>query len=416
MRAAGMFVLVTLTLVTFVRAGRLDAQTGLRAPGSMSGVALYNGTGVCPSGFWSPGPTNPPTCYTGTVTCANSATTPPLSIIFSNLVPPVVPPNPLAGSVVLFSGGGGALGDIKDTHLYAQTYYSDGYQVIQTAWSTDWEQTSDTLGILTAGCRPAAFLNYALTTTSPVILNPRLNSYPNAGFCAHGASAGAGALGYVLAQYNDASGNPLGSDLDDTELISGPVFGDIRMGCMVPGWPTLGSICPSGQYGCSNGTTNWTDAFPYVQQDAMDLQAWTNNPSCAGTTTTTNASNSAWLNMSIVNGTSGNFNYSNMGMSGWLCASYAPNDCQSSKGCPNNSAAEGNEFFLQITSVSQALGYTLTGVVQCQTAEDIGYGYDPDNGCTIPPNGGCPQTPGVCQCGYQAVSNHFQTYCTHANK
>src|ERR1700723_1578223 len=104
MRSAYLPIVVALVLLELTCVARLTAQTGLLAPGTVSGVVLFN-NGVCPAGFWSPGASNPPICYTGIMTCANSTTTPQLNFIYSY----VVPPGSVKGSVVLFSGGGGAL-------------------------------------------------------------------------------------------------------------------------------------------------------------------------------------------------------------------------------------------------------------------------------------------------------------------
>jgi hypothetical protein len=89
--------------------------------------------------------------------------------------------------------------------------------------------------------------------------------------------------------------------------------------------------------------------------------------------------------MSIVNGTGGNFTYSNLGLAGWLCASSQPSTCNNA--CPNNSSAEGQQFYLQFTSSSQAVQYRLTGIAQCNGAEGIVDGQDPDK-CTVGLN--CP--------------------------
>jgi hypothetical protein len=328
------------------------------------------------------------------MTCANQTTTPNLEFVYSYVIPPS-----LRGTIVLFSGDGGVLGDVKQSQLYAADYYNLGYEIVEVAWSTDWEQTSDNLGILTAGCRPAGFLNYVLNTP---ILNARSVKSTN-GLCAQGASAGAGALGYVFVWYADHSGNLLSTDLDNVELLSGPVFGNIALGCQVPPPQNPANICLS-QYGCSNGTTAWTDAYQYVIPATNEVPYWTNNPSCAGSSNTTSNSFSKWLAMSIVTGSGGSFSYPNMGMAGWLCAGYL--SCNANEGCPNNSAAEGNVFFSQITSGSQAAGYKLTGILGCDGAEKLANGYDPDNSCTPPPNG-------TCKYGYQAVEAHMQTQCVH---
>jgi hypothetical protein len=102
--------------------------------------------------------------------------------------------------------------------------------------------------------------------------------------------------------------------------------------------------------------------------------------------------------MSIVNGTSGRFSYGSTGLAGWLCASSLASSCKPSAPCPNNSAAEGNVFFSQFTSGSQALGYKLTGIINCQGQEGVAEGTDPD-------------TPNLI--GAQAIANHVLQQCKH---
>lgn len=289
---------------------------------------------------------------------------------------------------------------------FARDYYNASYEVVQIAWASDWEQTTDPLGILTAGCRPAGFLNYVLNTP---LLNAR-SSNPQAGLCAQGFSAGSGGLGYALTWYLDQNGNLLNTDLDNAELTSGPVFSDIQQGChsQGPGYnPPVLPICyPGQQYACSPGTTGWSNQPVYIDTDLRWVQAWTGNlsPACnSGQNTAT--SDPKWKAMSILTGTGGSFTYPNLGMAGWLCASSSP--CTTE--CPNNSAAQGELFFNQFTSSSHPAGYILTGIINCNQGEGVADGTDPD---PLPP--GC--TPGV-NCTYQsgetAITQHMEAQCKH---
>jgi hypothetical protein len=345
------------------------------------------------------------------MTCSNSnqTTTPTLGFIYSYVEPPS---SRLFGTIVLFPGGQGEQPDTARLNRFAQDYYNSNYEVVQFAWPEDWEQTTDPLGILTAACRPAGFLNYVLNTP---LLNARSASNPSAGLCAHGFSAGSGALGYALTWYLDQSGNLLNSDLDNVELTSGPVFSDIEQGChsQGPGYnPPFMQICyPGQQYGCSPGTTGWSNQPVYIDTDLRWVQGWTGNlsPACNSGQNTA-ASDPKWKAMSILTGTGGSFTYPKLGMAGWLCASSSP--CTPSDGCPNNSAAQGELFFSQFTSGAQvgAGGYKLTGIINCAQSEGVADGTDPD---PLPP--GC--TPGV-NCTYLpgelSIVNHMTQYCAHS--
>jgi hypothetical protein len=251
------------------------AQTAPLQPGSLLAPAvLYNDgsqpPGTCPTDFWSPpSPGTPPVCYQATMTCANTiATTPNLFFVYSYLLPQ----STLKGTIILFSGTGGEPGSLAAVNnKFAKDYYNDGFEIVEVAWQTDWEQTaSDPLGILTAACRPAGFLNYVLNTP---LLNARSVNQFN-GLCAQGISAGSGALAYSLAWYADGNKNYLNTDYDNVELESGPVFGDIGMGCQAGAAgsnPPIVPICyPGQQYGCSPATTGWGNFANYRRQLSLD--------------------------------------------------------------------------------------------------------------------------------------------------
>jgi hypothetical protein len=272
---------------------------------------------------------------------------------------------------------------------------------------SDWEQTvSDGVnpppGIMVAACRPAGFLNYVLNTP---LLNARSVSSTN-GLCAHALSAGAGAVGYSLVWYEDQNSNYLSTDYDNVELTSGPVFGDIKLGCQFP--PPAGPytvICGAGQNGCSTGTTAWSNNPAYIDTDLRWVQGWTGNltPACNNGSQSTAANDPKWKAMSIVTGTGGNFTYLNLAMAGWLCATSSP--CTTE--CPNNSAAQGEQFFNQFTSKSQVAQYTLTGITNCYQSEGVADGTDPDN---YPP--GC-TTNCTHQTGEAAIVAHMIQQCAH---
>ena len=107
----------------------VNAQTAPLAPGTVSGVMLFNngaGSGVCPSDFWTP-PTGTirPTCYTAKMDCASSSTVPTLNFIYSY----ITPASPL-GTVVIFSGAPGTLGTLGEHNQFAQAYFGAGYEVV----------------------------------------------------------------------------------------------------------------------------------------------------------------------------------------------------------------------------------------------------------------------------------------------
>jgi hypothetical protein len=298
------------------------------------------------------------------------------------------------GVIVFFSGGSGTSASAYPGAelTYAQDYFNDGYAVVQVAWAWDWEDTTIPAGytgggsslslapnIEAAACRPATFLNY---------INNTARVHPSGTpLCAQGASAGSGAVGYSLAWYNGAS------ILTNVELLSGPVFSNIEQGCVVPNASSV-TIC-SGQYGCSSGTTSWSDAPQYVAGYRTGIRGWTGDNSCNGSSNTSSASNAAWLAMSIVT-TGADLTYSSSGMAGWLCSSYAANTCYTDQGCPNNSAAEGEYFYTNFTRTNHPVGYLLTGITSCNGAEGVTTGDDPD---------------AAGETGQTAIENHMLSFC-----
>jgi hypothetical protein len=273
-----------------------------------------------------------------------------------------------SGTIVFLEGSGGTSAYVDPS--YAQTYLRKGYQVVYLAWDTDWENTEGSAGssIKDAACRPATFLQYVYQ-----------NVYTRGGMCAQGASAGAGALGYSLAWYGSSS------YLDNVELLSGPVFGNIEQGCVVPNPPKM-TVCPYGELGCVGDP--WYDSPSYVDGDETQVAGWSGILSCNNGRTTSDADNDAWQAMSIVDGSSNpNFNYPKTSIAGWLCS-----DVDSIQ---NNSAAQGDYFYQQFITPNQTAGLTVTRINNCQGVEGVTQGETPSG-----------------ESGFDAISNNMLDACS----
>ncbi len=310
----------------------------------------------CPSGYFSG-----MTCFHGEVNnCADDSSL-GFTYGYEN------PDGTSLGTVAFLEGGGGISGYVDPE--YAQTYLDGRYQVVYISWDSDWEMTSakSATSIKSAACRPATALNYVYD-----------HVYSRGAMCAQGFSAGSGALGYALAWY--------GSDtyLDDVELLSGPVFGDIEQGCEVPNKGTL-LICPPDQFGCDG--KQWPDSPLYVDGDQTLVRKWSGQQSCNAGKTTPGYVNSLWKAMSIVDGTNNpNFSYPHTSMAGYLCSNADQTQ--------NNSAAQGEFFYQQFTSPNQTAGYSLTRINNCQGAEGVTTGTTPDG-----------------ESGFTAITNHMLSSC-----
>jgi hypothetical protein len=294
----------------------------------------------CPAGYIAG-----MTCFRGTVEkCPNAAD---LGFIYGY----ENPVGRLAGTVVFHDGGGGTAPYADPT--YAEKYLHFGYQVIFLAWDTDWEGSTNGLtgtSIKNAACRPATLFNYFYQ-----------NLYTQGGMCAQGFSAGSGAVAYSLAWYGSAS------YLDNVELLSGPPFGDIDQGCEVPNSPIV-TVCATGQFGC-NGPP-WQDSPAYVSGDEELVGPWSGWNVCNEGRPTSIFAKSAWKAMSIVDGTTDpSFSYPQTAMAGYLCSNV--NTVQ------NNTAAEGNFFYLQFTSALQTAQFSVTRIDHCSGPEGVTKGRTP---------------------------------------
>lgn len=293
----------------------------------------------CPQGYY-PGAT----CYEATVTCPGSVD---LGVTYGYVNPAGIQ----RGTIVFFSEGKGTQPDSgSPTRSNLETKYIEaGYQIVQTAWQAAWEDTGfpGAKSVQAAACRPATLLNYLFQTVYD----------GNGGMCAQGTSAGSGAVAYSLAWYG-------ASDyLDKVELLSGPVFGDIKQGCMEPDAAPV-TVCPPGQFGCVGAA--WQDRPQYVLGSQDDLATWSGHK-CQPRNTTPIPTDESWEAMSIVNGTrQASFSYPKTAMAAWLCSNGL-----------NNSAAEGEYFYQQFTSHAQVADYSVTRIDRCAGPEGVTTGTTP---------------------------------------
>lgn len=323
-------------------------------------------------------------CQLADISCPNTQS---ISYTFGYLNPAGIVPgvSQAKGVIVLFNGSGGtAPGNLG----YASQYFTAGYEVVELEWDGDWEQTynpfpNGTYGNIqnaNAACRPATFLNYVYTTIFPAVSR----EYSAAGMCAHGVSAGSAQIAYSLAYYG------AGSYLDNVELLSGPVFGDVEQGCQWGPQAPQVTVCGQsnyhgGQYGCQLGAggSTWSLYPTYLTGANTSVGKWTNDLSCAdanGTTTSTSsASQSRWLAQSIVDqeattglGATPSFDYPSTGVSAWLCRSV-----QSGTGSPNNSSPQGQIFYANIGSSNSPPNYAVYAVDNCNGSEGVDTGNVP---------------------------------------
>jgi hypothetical protein len=331
---------VLAVLIAAVLAGSFTAipARAQRAPLPFGSVTGVNQLQSCPTGFSSG-----MSCFQAQMSCPNTDN---IGFTYGFQDPAGNP----SGTIVFLEGGDGT--SASGSGAYNSGYLDNGFRIVELAWDTAWElaNASSSTSIKAAGCRPATFLNYVFQ-----------NLYRGGGMCAQGDSAGSGAAAYSLAWYGAAN------FLDKVELLSGPVFGDIEQNCMVPNAP-ISTVCGDGQLGC-NGAP-WPDSPAYVGGDNTYLNNWTDDPTCNGGTTTSQASNQRWKAMSIVDGTDDpSFSYPQTAMAGWLCSNVDT--------IQNNSAAQGEFFYDQFTSFRQTAGYSVTRIDHCSGAEGVEDGVTP---------------------------------------
>lgn len=305
---------------------------------------------------------------------------------------------PFGTIVILSGGGGGKAADTPADMSYVSSYVAAGYQVVEIAWGPTnpvtggggfpWEETAVTsnstntsYSIRTAACRPASFLNWVRNGGTV---------WSGGGMCAQGSSAGSGAIAYALAWYNAGAATASNGQgyLDKVVLEAGPVFSDIKQGCEVSANGTNNQatrICQSNQN--QAGCQGWNiiqdppgSSLEYVDPYNGYVENWTGGTAVTGMAQCANNSqqttyDTTWYKMSIVDTSETqqpSFNYPNTAMSAWLCETYVPGVV------PDNVGAQGELFYLQFTSSSQAANsLTVNALTSCPSAENIESGVPP---------------------------------------
>jgi hypothetical protein len=335
-------------------------------PLKLGQVTTFSVEQPCPAGEHGSTPLKYATCYSATVDDCSShqsgVTIPPIN---AN-VAVSTPPNWNNSTIFLHGGGNGkdyfdAKPDSGTYVSYANQYYNAGFQVVQIAWLDNWADNTNeppTKVVKYEACRTATILNYAYT--SPLIHNSGGNS--TGAMCAQGHSAGSAAMTYPLAWYAASS------YLNNVVLTSGPVYANIQAGCQYPPATQFKNpitVCPSGQFGCIG--SNWTDAVQYLNDGTSSFVAGeTNHPAgnCnnyTGSGTPTTSDNQNWGGMSIVS-TGASYSYPKVSMYAFLC---------SSGQSTNNSAAQGQLFYKNITSNSGLSNFAVYNVANCGGDEEI---------------------------------------------
>lgn len=381
-------VMALVALVTMALAVMLNACGGVSSSAPAvsppapptTGPSVVTGAAIPCSGDFYSNSTTPAVCYSASVAGCPNASSLNFTYSYDN-------PGSPKGTIVFLSGAGGT--DDSGDAGFAGDYFAAGYEVIQIEWASDWEvtnspnsdgtvTTSYPANVQLAACRGATLLNFIFNTNNSTL-------YSGGGRCAQGSSAGSGAIAYALTFYG------AGSYLDAVEMKSGPPLADIEQGCEEPNTIQT-TICPAGQYGCQlGGTLPWT-LSPMYTGAASGVRTWTNDNSCAAGATTSTASNTAWLQQSIVNDGTNNPTYSfpKTAMTAWLCQSVVDNNLcvggtdggqggSPEDDCPNNAASQGEIFYAKLTSDPSNLpqsSYKIYAVQNCDGPEGVS-GTDP---------------------------------------
>ena len=349
---------------------------------------------TCPGGQWLHGMTCFPAVLTG---CQNVDQ---ISFTFGQLIPT----GTVKGVVVYFDGGDGITAAAEATELSMLQYYvTQSYAVVEIAWSSPWEQTTNA-NIQNAACRPATFLSYVYNGIYQSI-STGTGGNSGAGMCAQGFSAGSTAIAYALAYYG------AGLNLDAVELISGPVTSDINQGCEQS--PPAVTVCGSGQYGCQLGVdTPWTLPPTYVENAVNYINSWTNSNTC------TTGSNPKWLAQSIVDQNAGatpTFSYPNTAMSAWLCSTVQnPQGINCATGyqpdfCPNNSSSQGEIFYNEFTSINHPPVYNVYSVDNCFGPEGVPQG-------SVSALSKLNNNPPIIAPGDQSIRQDMTAHCAHPTR
>jgi hypothetical protein len=241
------------------------------------GTVTVLGPATCPGGA-----TKGATCTSINVACSGI---PDLTAILAE----ALPAGTARGTIILHSGSGGT--SFLNSG-FGSAYLSDGFRVVQLAWTTDWEDTAG-VGLKSASCRGATVFKYLFDNVQ--------NKDRTTGFCAQGTSGGGAAIAYSLAQYGMAN------FFDYVVIAAGPGVARMDYGCdkaLYTG-PPLDL--------CSENTN-----APYTYFSGGKVNSWENTTSCDAKSPLS-SDIKRWAADSIVT-TGANFTYPKTAMSWYFCA------------------------------------------------------------------------------------------------
>ena len=343
-------------------------------------------------------------CYHLMVSCPNM---PSLGVTYG-----VATPSGISNGTIAFVSANGGTFTLPGAYVGQAPFnlYHAGFQTVQFAWDSPWQDGSTAGSLISAACREATFLNYLDTELYQA--NP--NNSVTAGMCAHSQSGGASGLAFSLTYYG------VSSFLDKAVFVSGPHYSDLVQGCVVPNGPPV-TICPSqnGSYpmGCNSAAGSWTNVPVYNGQAAGTLSAQlANNPPCNDPDHVyTQADETNLTATSMLDGTSqANYVYPQTAVTAW--------ECDDDTYWNNPSEGQGWIYLSQFRNPSQLASncnysnnntaypnacFAFNRVFGCQSVELAATGYV-CNGTTCPVCTGNPAT--NCTCGGVACSSVSDTY------
>jgi hypothetical protein len=303
--------LVSLGLALLLTAVAAPVRAALPA-----GTVTDQGAITCPAATSGGDPTPPVpaggklTCRRITVSGCPGAPNLGATVWFVTLAPGT----PLKGTIFLHGGGGGTdnfTSADSSRHTLEANYEAAGFQLLDIAWDSDWEQTS-TPSIVGGACRPASVARWAFSSSH--IHGARRDI----GFCGQGQSGGSAVMGYLLAEYG------LEDILDYAMFSAGPVFARVDCGCdtAAPGC-ALTQLCPelplaTMQAHLGYGQKAWLDSL-------------TGTSTC-GQNTGSNPGDPIWNADSVVTAPGADLVYLRTGMSAWYCVDPATLNTSSPEG------------------------------------------------------------------------------------
>lgn len=349
---------------------------GQKPPLTLGAASPFVPVSPCPAGKSGSLPLSGAVCYNTTISnCSNHnfAGDPSAIAPLGATIAVSTPVNWNGSTIFMHNGSDGRdyFNQGEPGLSYAQDYYNNGFQVVQTIWvGQGWQNApGEPVQILKfEACRPATLLN---------AVYENIHGGPNApgAMCAQGHSAGSAAMAYTLAWYGSAN------YLADVVLTSGPVYANVEAGCQYPyaqAYKNPIEVCPPAQYGCVDGAEGgWLDAVQYQVANgdaAKAVAGYTisgancNNWSGTGKSTTA-SQNQDWGGMSVVSANA-SYSYPSTRLYAFLCAT-------SSTGQQNNSAAQGQLFYQNFTSTLHPLDYDVYRVDSCMGDEEIWFGTVP---------------------------------------